>query len=246
MSSLSGFERNWQALFASRLSEIAGEDICAQVMQDEGLMSNSDQQATIAWTQQAMKRLDTLVDERQRITIMTGCACQYPKASLRAAREAYVATGNVDVPHQMLQSQFEEFLRDTLGLDERVVQEVVRRGWGLAGVREKNTIVATKIPKSGHLVEYLEEPNPKKRRQLYCHCPRVRAILETSGTLSKTYCYCGAGFYKSIWEEILQASVEIELLQSVLQGDQVCKIAIRLPSGQEDLRAKPERPVEKG
>jgi predicted hydrocarbon binding protein len=50
--------------------------------------------------------------------------------------------------------------------------------------------------------------------------------------LSPTYCYCGAGFYKGIWEEITQQNVEVELLESVLQGDDVCKIAIHLPEGE--------------
>jgi predicted hydrocarbon binding protein len=45
------------------------------------------------------------------------------------------------------------------------------------------------------------------------------------------YCYCGAGFYKDIWEEILQQPVEVELLSSVLQGDDTCQVAIHLPPG---------------
>jgi len=44
-----------------------------------------------------------------------------------------------------------------------------------------------------------------------------------------TYCYCGAGFYKGIWEEILQEPVEVEVLESVLKANEVCKIAIHLP-----------------
>jgi len=44
------------------------------------------------------------------------------------------------------------------------------------------------------------------------------------------YCYCGAGFYKGIWEEILQQPVEVQVLESVLKGDKVCKIAVHLPS----------------
>jgi predicted hydrocarbon binding protein len=54
-------------------------------------------------------------------------------------------------------------------------------------------------------------------------------VLKTSETLSPTYCYCGAGFYQGIWEEILQQPVQVELLESVLKGDDVCKIAIYLP-----------------
>jgi hypothetical protein len=36
-------------------------------------------------------------------------------------------------------------------------------------------------------------------------------------------------FRKGGWEEILQEPVEIELLESVLKGDEVCKVAIHLP-----------------
>lgn len=129
----------------------------------------------------------------------------------------------------MLQEQFESFLRNTLGLDDALVAEIVRRGWGAAGVKQGHTIVATKIPKSGYLVQYMQETDPEKKRQYYCHCPRIRDVLKTSSTLSPTYCYCGAGFYKGIWEEILQQPVEVEVLETILKGDDVCKIAIYLP-----------------
>jgi predicted hydrocarbon binding protein len=58
----------------------------------------------------------------------------------------------------------------------------------------------------------------------------VREVLKTSDTISPTYCYCGAGFYKGIWEEILQQPVEVEVLKSILNGDDVCTIAIHLPA----------------
>ena len=77
-------------------------------------------------------------------------------------------------------------------------------------------------------MKYMQETDPEKRRQYYCHCPRVRDALENGETISPTYCYCGAGFYRAIWEEILQKPVEVEVLESVLDGGEVCKIAIRL------------------
>jgi hypothetical protein len=92
-----------------------------------------------------------------------------------------------------------------------------------------DTIIATKIPKSGYLVEYMRETDPKTKRQYYCHCPRIRDALKSGAAISPTYCYCGAGFYRGIWEEILGRPVQVELLESVLQGDDVCKIAIKLP-----------------
>jgi predicted hydrocarbon binding protein len=70
-----------------------------------------------------------------------------------------------------------------------------------------------------------------RKRALYCHCPRIRDALSSSVAISATYCYCGAGFYKGIWEEILQQPVEVELSETVLQGDEVCKFVVYLPPG---------------
>ena len=233
MSEECDFERAWLAKFSGCLDEIAGEEIRKEVMKgSEELSSRSSRQDVIVWSKRAMERLEALVDKERRKTIMTGCACQYPKSDLQAMRKAYEATRDIELAHQMLQQQSESFLKNTLDLSEDLVVEIVARGWGAAGVKKGNTIIATKIPKSGYLVEYMRETDPEKKRQYYCHCPRIRDVLKTSETISPTYCYCGAGFYKGIWEEILQEPVEVEVLESVLKGDKVCKIAIHLPLDQ--------------
>ncbi len=225
------FERAWLAKFSGCLDQAAGEAIRKQIMNgSETLSSASDPEDVVAWSRQAMNRLDSLVDEDKRREIMTGCACQYPRSNLQAMKDRYAETGDIDLVHQMLQEQFESFLLHTLRLEDELVLQIVRQGWGAAGVKEGNTIIATKIPKSGFLVQYMHETDPEEKRQYYCHCPRVREVLKTSNTISPTYCYCGAGFYKGIWEEILQEPVEVELLQSVLSGDDVCTIAIHLPA----------------
>jgi predicted hydrocarbon binding protein len=225
------FERAWLAKFSRCLTEIAGGAVRDQVMAgSEALTSESNREDVIAWTKQAMARLESLVEEEKRRTIMTGCACQYPKADLQEAKKVYQETRDVDRVHRMLQEQFESFLRDTLALEDEMVQRIVERGWGLAGVKHGKTIMATKIPKSGYLVEYLKETDPEKRRQIYCHCPRVRDALKRGEKLPLTYCYCGAGFYKGIWEEILGRPVEVEVVKSVLSGDDVCTVAVHLPA----------------
>jgi len=228
------FERAWLGKLSTCLDEAAGEKTRRQVMAgSKGLSARSSSAEVIAWTKGAMDRLETLVDAEAAAQVMTGCACQYPKEDLQAARQAYAETGDLAVAHRMLQEQFEAFLRNSLELKEEYVQEVVGRGWGLAGILEGNRVLATKIPKSGHLVAYLEEKDQQRKRQYYCHCPRVREALQTGESLPVIYCYCGAGFYKGIWEEILQAPVEVQVLKSVLVGDDVCSIAIYLP---EDAR----------
>ena len=224
------FERVWLSKFADGLTRIAGEDACRYVMQGSASLSmQSDRRAVIAWSQQAMLRLEERADDRQRREVLTGCACQYPKEDLRDIRACYARTGDADLAHRMLQARFETFLREGLELDATMVDEVVRRGWGLAGIKEGNRITATKIPKSGNLVAYLREQDAERKQQLYCHCPRIREVLQSSETLSATYCYCGAGYYQGIWQEIVQQPVEVEVSASVLRGDPVCTIVVHLP-----------------
>lgn len=224
------FERAWLAKFSQCLDETAGTEIRKQVMAgSDELSADSRRDEVIAWTQGAMERLGVLVDGETGRQVMAGCACQYPQSGLQTARQAYEATGRVDAVLDVLQKQFESFLRDTLGLKESLIGEVTSRGWGLAGIRKGNRIIATKIPKSGNLAAYLAERDPDKKRQYYCHCPRIRDVLKGGGALPVTYCYCGAGYYKGIWEEVLRRPVEVEVLESVLDGGEVCRIAISLP-----------------
>lgn len=227
------FERYWITKFSRYLSEIAGEEVRREVMQDsEKPSTSSSHQEIIDWTIDTMNRLDALVDEVKRRDIMTGCACQYPKSDLQEIRRTYDENKDIHLAHRMLQEQFTSFLKDSLKLDDELIEDIINRGWGLAGIKKGNTIIATKIPKSSYLIEYMKETDPRRKRALYCHCPRVRDLLKTRDKrLSTTYCYCGAGFYKDIWEEILQKPVKVKVLETVLKGDDTCQFAIDLPLG---------------
>ena len=230
------FEQAWLDKLYGGVQAVAGEDVSRDVMGGSHTLSaDTPRREVIDWTRQSVEKLMSAVDEADARAVLTGCACQYPVSSLREVREAYASTGDLGLAHRMLQEQFRGFLRDVLALDEALVQEIMGRGWGLAGVIRGSTIIATKIPKSGDLITYMEETDPGRRRQLYCHCPRIREILRDSEggwpeRVAETYCYCGAGFYKGIWEEILQAPVSVDVLESVLMGDEVCKFAVQIAS----------------
>ena len=225
------FERYWLDKFSNCLEDVAGKEVRDQVMAgSERLSKASSQEAVIHWSQEAMQLLEDLVeDQSDRRQIMTGCACQYPVEDLQDVKRTYQESGDLDAAHRILQTKFEDFMRHTLNLPDDIFTEIVKRGWGLAGIRAGNHIIATKIPKSGFLIDYMREDDPQKKRAYYCHCPRVRAALEQDKSLSLTYCYCGAGFYKGIWEEITGEVVEVEVLESVLSGGEVCKVRITLP-----------------
>jgi hypothetical protein len=227
---LADFERYWLSQLAASLSVWAGEKVRDQVIASSTSLSDrSERAAVIAWTQGAVTRLEARVDGATAQRVMLDCACQYPPGDLQGARRAYLNSRDIDRAHRILQAQFESFLTGVLGLDDGTVGEVISRGWGLAGVRDGNRILATKIPKSGYLVDYFREPDPERRRQIYCHCPRVRDALQHGAELPALYCYCGAGYYRGIWETILGQPVRVEVLESVLNGGQVCTVAIHLP-----------------
>lgn len=231
MQSTPDFERQWLDKFSAGLERVAGDEIRAMLMEDsEGLSDQSPRQDVIQWSRLALERLMNVVDGQELKQIVTACACRYPSSGLQDVRAAYEASRDVAVAHGLLQQKFESFLREDLQLSRELTADVIGRGWGLAGVRRGTSIIATKIPKSGYLIEYLAESDPERRRQIYCHCPRIRDALASQTPIPEAYCYCGAGFYKWIWEEILQEPVDVQVLESVLGGGTVCRIGITLPT----------------
>jgi hypothetical protein len=143
------FDRAWLDKFSNCLDEATGEKVRTQVMAgSEGLSEDTSRGEAITWTQGAMERLESLLDDSQCRAVMTGCACQYPKSDLQDVREAYEASGDVDLAHRMLQEKFEKFLINVLHLSDEHFEAVVSRGWGLAGILEDYTITATKTPRA--------------------------------------------------------------------------------------------------
>ncbi len=231
MPDTADFEKAWLGKLSAALDRLAGEELRREVLRGSADHSSStDSDETIRWSAEAMDRIDDLLDPATAREVMVSCACHYPVEALRDVRSRYEETGSVDEALDMLRDKFTAFLRDGLGACEDTIGELLSRGWGLAGVRSGNTIIATKIPKSGNLIEYMSEPDPERRRHLYCHCPRVREAVAACVSISPTYCYCGAGFYSGIWEEILQQPVEVEVLRSIFMGDDVCSFLMRLPA----------------
>ena len=91
-------------------------------------------------------------------------------------------------------------------------------------------IISTKMPFDWE--EYWAEDSPEMKKFHYCHCPRVRDVMKDKiDPINETYCLCGGGFYKRIWEHILDKPVRVKVLQTVMQGDPICQFAIHLPEG---------------
>ena len=78
------FEKYWLNKFSNCLDKVAGEEVRKDVMTgSEKLSDASSREEVINWSNQAMERLSSLVNEEKQIDIMTGCACNYSKSQLQ-------------------------------------------------------------------------------------------------------------------------------------------------------------------
>ena len=50
--------------------------------------------------------------------------------------------------------------------------------------------------------------------------------------MSDTFCYCSAGWERQQWEGAIGQPVRVDVVKSLLKGDDLCEFAIHLP---EDL-----------
>ncbi len=224
------FERSWQERLLQAASKLTEADLNEQVAAaGQSLSQDSLVEERISWTCRALHSLENDLGPEALEAILSSCACRYPTDGLNAVRETFRQSGEIDLALAMLQAIFEDFLRNDLQLDENLITEITARGWGLAGERQGETIIATKIPKSGNVRAYFQESDPEVKRRLYCHCPRVREGVGREPHLPAVYCYCGAGFYQGIWQYILDRPVRVRLLESVMQGGDVCRVAVAFP-----------------
>ena len=59
-----------------------------------------------------------------------------------------------------------------------------------------------------------------------CYCYMVKQTKKPF--LTKTYCHCGAGHIREIFESFFNKPVEVELMQSVITGSESCKFLIHV------------------
>lgn len=219
MSFDKNFEKQWLDKLQNGLKQIDKGNLFLELTKDK------EDQPLVEWTDTLMKMLKVNLSQEEINKVMTGCACVTPKHNLEHIRLEYAKTKDLKKVHTMLQETFEKFIKQYKNLDEKQMKFLRKNGWGMAGNLEGNMIISTKIPKEFH--KYFQTSEAQKKKYYYCHCPRIRNLfLSNEKTPDVNYCYCGAGFYKDLWEYILQKKICVEIIESLMKGDEVCKIAI--------------------
>ena len=190
-------------------------------------------------TQKVLPRLIQIADTRECDQILSDSLRDLEAAWFQDNKKLFDECQSLD---EFLDKNAQNFiallekLRDEDGLfftqeiTDEVVEYVRSEPLIARGVRDGDILYEVKIP---HMTrEYLTETDKVLRRYYYCHCPWVKEALKNGDPeISPTFCKCSAGFHKKRWEVLLEQPLKAEIIESVLNGDDWCKIAIHLPEG---------------
>ncbi len=203
----------WDRLLAEGAEKVLGKRARETLMSGiETITPGSSFEDYSAWIQGAIERLDALTSsEEQKCQVVSHCAHVFPQERIDHLRAIYEGGDFDAILHEMYKDDF----------------------WYEKPVRRGNVIYMRKNPFDPD--GYASAATPAERRKAYCHCPFVHPYLEENSTqqkaaaLSPTFCYCGAGWYRQLWEGILGQSVKIEHVETLLRGNDQCTLTITLP-----------------
>jgi hypothetical protein len=198
----------WDRLFAEGVEKVLGTKARHELMQGiEAINPGSSSKDYTTWIQGAIERLDALTnDNEQKCQAVSHCAHVFPRERIDHLCSIYE------------KGVFDDILRE-MYTDDFWYEKPVRRG---------NVIYMRKNPFDPE--GYANAITPAERRKAYCHCSFVHPYLdEVPARLSPTFCYCGAGWYRRLWEGILNQPVRIEHVETLLKGNNQCTLTITLP-----------------
>jgi effector-binding domain-containing protein len=204
---------NWNALLGRNLERVVGAAGSEAVMQGSHAIDvESTVEDRFRWVKQALARLDGLAGEREKYDVLSRCAHVFPAEQVEKLRVVY------------------EDARGRTGDALQAVDAVIAfmdddPGWPEGSRREGRIIYAAKKPRDPQA--YAAAQSEAERKQAYCFCPIIRNHLDQG--MPASFCYCGAGWYRRQWEGAIGKPVTIEVLKSILKGDDACQFAIRLP-----------------
>jgi len=190
-------------------------------------------------TYRIIKRMENELTPDQCRSILTWNYHEIPKESFSGKKARFEKAASLDEflikEHQELVKELKDCLRTGRVWYEQVVTKefvdhVVSDQRIQTGIRKGDRIICEKVPFDPK--RFYMEKNPQLRRYHYCHCPLVRsAIKKGVPKISSSFCYCGAGFTKLPWDVIFDEPVEVDVLKSVLAGDDRCVFSIKIPEG---------------
>ena len=222
VTELQVLSHEWTCRLARGIEAALGPEAGGLVMQGvQALGPASTKEDRYAWVKSAMERLDAATrDEGKKYLSVSGCADTFPPNRLEHLREVYLRRRSID-----------DVLEDMLG----------DNFWYAGPVRRGAVIYETKLPVDQEA--HKRAKTREERRKAYCHCILLNHFINDED-VSPTYCYCGAGWYRQLWEAITGAPVHIEAVRLLTRGDEECTFAVHLDP--ETVRADLAKDARKG
>lgn len=205
----------WLDNLAKGTTNLAGEQARKAVMGGPEIIAYDSSPSEITeWIHGAMGRLDEVApDEAIRKAIMAGCSHHFPDERIEEMRVEYERLGNID----------------ELLVVMRMDKTVNGLSWYEQQVRVGDTLYVTKDPYDQE--GYMNATDPDEKRAAYCHCAFVKEAIRTGEPdIPLTHCFCGAGWYNQLWEGVFGQPIRVDIVRSILKGDDSCTFAIHLPS----------------
>ena len=215
-------KHEWDSLLAGAVEATLGAGARQQVMAGiEQIEPESPQEAYTEWVRGAMDALDATTDDpEERYQVLSCCAHVFPEERIAHLRAIYERRGDID-------DVLREMYRDP--------------AWYEDPVRKGNVLHMRKVPFDPE--GYENGATAVERRRAYCHCAFVRPYLDqVPSRMSPTFCWCGSGWYRRLWEGLLDRPVKIEHVETLLNGNDGCTLTITLPLALEG-ELRPELPA---
>jgi hypothetical protein len=188
-------------------------------------------------TSDFLARIESGVGENAaREFLRENCPDTGPPEYYSDERELFLASKDIDDYLSRHRQKFVEELEGhmvngTLFYNQKIDADViafVKENLEIeGGTRRGNVIIHSKIPYMA--IEYLREKDPKMKRYYYCHCPLARESILSGEKISRSLCFCSAGYCKRPLEVAFARPLKADVMKSVLWGDLVCQFSIEIP-----------------
>jgi len=188
------------------------------------------------FTNMLMTYLEKMLTSKQIETVLSNNHHHIPKEAFIEEKVYYESAETLDEYlkdlHLRKVNELESCLQENrVWYEQNITREVIdfvkNNQEILSAIRKDDKLYITKIPYDTKA--YLEANTPEDKKYHVCHCPFVKSIfLDNKYRVSPTWCYCSGGFSKVPFEVIFDQELTIELIDTPLKGDELCRFAIPL------------------
>ena len=216
----------WINNLAEALDERVGEDLRRDIFQGrENLKQTSSASKKIEFSRDVIDRMERTINDEVCKDALS-CGLHKRRTRTDKLRREFKRVGDLDI---FLATKQAEVLQKYSEKGEDYQQFIKEHPDCEFGVREGDVISICKIP---HQVEqYSKTSDEHQKRYHYCHCGFAKESLKNENIdISPMFCYCGAGWYRQLWEGIFAQPVKVDVVESVLDKSNICRFVVHIPS----------------